>query len=102
MAFGSTYFAKRGDFSKEEFIKAISKINSATSVTGMMYSNIRFENGMIIGMRESTLRPFTIKVDKLYNAYKDLKEFTTLSLKPYVDRVQSPSLAILIAIGAVK
>lgn len=101
-SFGTTHYIKNENFSKEDFFKAISEINSAKSVTGIAYANIKYENEVISGIRESTSEPFSIIGDNLYKAYLDLNEFTTTSLKPYVNRVQSPSLAILIAVGAIK
>lgn len=101
MAFKTTYFTKSHNFNKEEFTEAISKINTATSISGIVYTNIRCDNNLITGIRESTERPFSIKIDSLYKAYKELYVFSTSTLKRYVDRVQSPSMAILIAIGAI-
>ncbi len=101
MAFKTKYFTKQGNLSKDEFTKAIANISIAKSITGVIYTNIRCENNHITGVRESTQQPFTINLDSLYKAYHELKEFSTTALKPYVNRVQSPSMAILIAIGAV-
>lgn len=101
MAFKTTFFTKQGNLSKDDFTKAIASINKAQSITGVVYTNIRCENNQITGVRESTQQLFAINLDNLYRAYRELGEFTTAALKPYVNRVQSPSMAILIAIGAV-
>ena len=101
MAFKTTFFARQENFNKDEFIKAIDNISVARSITGVIYTNIRCDNNHITGIRESTHQSFTINLDSLYKAYSELEEFSTTALKPYVNRVQSPSLAILIAIGAV-
>ncbi len=98
----ATYITKEGNLSKEEFIQRISQITTATSVTGIVYSQIKCDGTYINGLRETTGAGFAISLDKLYTAYNELTDFTTTSLKPYVDRVQSPSLAILLAIEAVK
>lgn len=101
MAFKTTFFTKQGNFSKDEFAKAVSNISIAKSITGVIYKDILCENNQITGIRESTQQPFTINLDSLYKAYQELEEFSTTALEPYVKRVQSPSMAILIAIGAV-
>ena len=101
MAFQTTYYIKNGNFSYEEFCSAIKCVSFAQSVTGINYINLSVEDGKIIGVRESTNVPFSISLKRLYDAYCEVEVFTTASLKPYVDRVQSPSLAILIASGAI-
>lgn len=101
MAFLATYFIKKGDWSFDEFCNAIRLISSAQSVTGINYINLAVEDGKIVGIRESTNAPFSISLKSLYQAYCEVEIFTTGSLKPYVDRTQSPSLAILIASGAI-
>lgn len=96
MAFNNKTYRKNGKLSKTEFIDAIAKINNAESITGVKYNNIDVVNGIICGIRESTDEPFSISVDALYNAYSELDVFNTSALKPYVNRVQSPAMAILI------
>ena len=85
--------------SKVEFIKRIQSIDSATSVKGMKYTSIQVYHNRCTGIRESTNKPFEINLDHLYNAYVSLDGITTTSLREYVARVQSPSLAILREIG---
>lgn len=97
MAFNNKTFRKNGELSKTEFVDAITKINNAESVTGVKYNSIDVVNGIICGIRESTNEPFSINADALYNAYCELDIFNTTALKPYVNRVQSPAMAILIA-----
>lgn len=97
MAFNNKTFRKNGELSKTAFVDAIAKINNAESVTGVKYNSIDVVNGIICGIRESTNEPFSISADALYNAYCELDIFNTTALKPYVNRVQSPAMAILIA-----
>ncbi|WP_052081985.1 hypothetical protein [Porphyromonas macacae] len=66
----------------------------------MRYTSIHIENEEVcIGTRESTGKHFKIIIDRLYNAYYELKvsgiKINTTTLKKYVNGVQSPSLAIL-------
>lgn len=96
-----SYLIKNGNLTFSEFVDSIGRINCATSITGIVYSNIQVTNDKVVGIRESTNKPFSISLKGLYDAYCNVTVFTTAELKPYVDRVQSPSLAILVAIKAV-
>ena len=82
------------NISFEDFRKIIKSINKAKSVNGKTYE-FKVENDKIIGIRHSTMEPFKISLNNLYEAYTNLNEFSTTVLKDFVDRVQSPSLAIL-------
>lgn len=93
---------KNINFSKKEFIKAISEVKVAESLTGVKYSNICIDEQNITGIRETTGNSFIIKIDSLYDAYEKLNAFNTNSLKPFVYKQQSPAMAILIAINAIK
>lgn len=96
------YFIKNGDLNYSEFVEAIKEIKSATSVTGIEYIDIEVTGDKVVGIRASTNNPFSIPLKRLYEAYCNVLVFTTADLKPYVNRVQSPSLAILRAINAIK
>ena len=96
------YFIKNGDLNYSEFVEAIKKINSATSITGIDYTDIQVVGDKVVGTRASTNNQFSISLKRLYEAYCNILVFTTADLKPYVNRVQSPSLAILRAINAIK
>lgn len=82
---------------KSDFIDLVKGMSSLTSVQGCVYSNIHVINDFIVGKRESTQNEFRINLDKLYEAYVciEYSQLNTSILKDYVDRVQSPSLAIL-------
>lgn len=80
---------------KKEFIEIISKIHSAESEQGKVYSSIAVHGSVCSGIRESTGNPFKIDLDKLYEAYRISHKLRTLIFKAYVGKVQSPSYAIL-------
>ena len=82
------------NISFEKFREKIKSINIAESVSGISYE-FKVENNEIIGIRKSTMKPFTISIKNLYEAYTNLNIFNTSALKEFVNRVQSPSLAIL-------
>lgn len=83
--------------SKEEFLRRISEVHSAESITGRKYLDIHTdkERRICTGTREETGKPFKIRLDKLFEAYQQLDEISIGTLKQYVNRVLSPSLAIL-------
>ena len=83
----------------EEFKQKIQGIKTVKSVRGVVYSQIKICGNEIIGKRESTKEEFCIDLQQLYLAYTNLEHITTTTLKEYVDRVQSPALAILKEIG---
>lgn len=87
---------------KSEFLERLRGIRSVTSTSErrVRYTSIHIENEKVcIGIRESTGKHFKIIIDRLYNAYYELKvsgiKINTTTLKKYVNGVQSPSLAIL-------
>ena len=85
---------------KEQFIDRVRALQSVKSVKGVTYSRLTVVGHICTGIRESTGQWFEISLDKLYAAYVDIdeKELNTSTLKKYVDRRQSPGLAILKAI----
>ena len=87
--------------SKKDFIEKVKDLKKVVSVTGINYVNLSVAGSMCYGKRESTNNPFEVDLDKLYKAYSDcdVSELNTTKLKKYVDRVQSPALAILKAIN---
>lgn len=63
------YFIKNGDLNYSEFVEAIKKINSATSITGIDYTDIQVVGDKVVGTRASTNNHFSIS----------LKDFTKLT-----------------------
>lgn len=81
--------------SDKDFRKKIETITSATSIKGAKYTDIRVDGYYCIGFRLSTGKAFKIDLRNLFQAYSELELVNTQTLKEYVDRVQSPALAIL-------
>ncbi len=95
------YF-KLQDLTYTEFFDKIKKIKVAKSVTGIEYKDIEVTNKSISGKRVSNGKLFVISTESLYQAFSELKNFNTTALKPYVNKVQSPAMAILITSGVIK
>lgn len=84
----------------ESFIKKLSKVNEAKSVSGRaFYHSIDLKGGKIYYTRESTGNTESIYIDDLYSIYSKEEFINTKIIKEYIDRKQSPGLAILIAAG---
>ena len=87
---------------KSNFISDLKKLREARSITGVIYRIDTVNDKYVIGTRLSTLNEFKIDIDGLYNAYKDVTAgkipMTTTALRDYVNRTQSPALAIIMSL----
>lgn len=85
---------------KEQFVSKIKSLHYVESITGKTYSYLTVSGNYCSGIRESTGKIFKIDLDDLYAAYVniDKADLNTANLKKYIDRRQSPGLAILKAI----
>ena len=81
----------------KEFVEYVSKISAVRSIRGVDYVGIHVSGYVCMGKRQSTGHTFTIYLGNLYLAYIQIEpdKWDTKTLKPYLDGVQSPSLAIL-------
>lgn len=84
-----------GKLSFEDFVKRIKSVDYAIGIEGQSYKKINCDNQWYRGVRESSQKMFKIKVQRLYEGYLNCTVINTSTLKKYVNRVQSPSYAIL-------
>lgn len=86
-----------------EFISKIKGLKTITSVSGKGYRIEMVSNDVLYGMRESTNGDFKIPLKLLYDSciliLRRGDSINTTTLKKNLDRVQSPALALLNAIG---
>ena len=85
-----------------EFITKIKELKTITSVSGKVYRIDMVSNDVLYCMRESYRSfksPLKLLYDSCISILKRGDSINTTSLKRNLDRVQSPSLAILSAIG---
>lgn len=86
-----------------EFISKIKELKTITSVSGKGYRIEMVSNDFLYGMRESTNGDFKIPLKLLYDSciliLRRGDSINTTTLKKNLDRVQSPALALLNAIG---
>jgi len=81
---------------KNEFIRRLKLITSATSVTGKTYRAIRVDGRYVTFIRRGKFSPEEIHIDELYDLYVHEDERNTTIAKKYISgRGQSPAVAIL-------
>jgi len=87
---------------KHDFISNIKKLETVESVSGVVYRIHTVNDKYVIGTRLSTLNDFKIETDGLFRAYNDILagkiSMTTTALRDYVNRTQSPALAIIMSL----
>ena len=81
---------------KNEFIRRLKRITSASSVTGKSYRAIRVDGKYVTFIRQGKFSPEEIHIDELYELYSSEEVINTSIAKKYIsDRCQSPAVAIL-------
>lgn len=86
-----------------EFIAKVKELKTIKSVSGKEYRIDMVSNDVLYGVRSSTGREFDIPLKLLYNTCISILRrgdtVNTITLKNNLDRVQSPALAVINAIG---
>lgn len=65
----STLTEARPPLSAERMRELLAEIHEIETPTGIKYVNLRLTKRMVIGVRESSGKEFTINLDELYDAY---------------------------------
>ncbi len=87
--------AAPGKMSKTEMRRRLAGLKEIESVRGSRYVNLKLTRRMVIGVRESSGKKFTINTDQLYDAYLHCGKLTSPEVKKYIFMGHSPALAIL-------
>lgn len=85
----------RPELTLEEMRAALLNIHELESATGIRYIKLRITKKMVIGIRESSGKEFTINIDQLYKAYQECLRFTSPEVKKYIFMGHSPAVALL-------
>lgn len=85
----------RPDLTMEEMRERLMKLTTLESATGIKYIKLHVTKKMIIGIRESSGKEFTINLDDLYRAYQECLRFTSPEVKKYIFMGHSPAVALL-------
>ena len=76
----------RPDLTMDEMRAYLMELKEIESVTGIRYIKLHVTAKMIIGIRETSGKEFTINLDDLYRAYQECLRFTSPEVKKYIDR----------------
>ena len=85
----------RPEITLEEMRAILENITEIESATGIRYVKLHVTAKMIIGIRESSGKEFTINLNDLYCAYQECLRFTSPEVKKYIFMVHSPAVALL-------
>ena len=88
-------FEPRPDLTMEKMREKLEDIKDITTTMGIKYVKLRLTAKMIIGVRESSGKEFTINLNDLYKAYQNCPRFTSPVVKKYIFMGHSPAVAIL-------
>ena len=85
-----------------DFYNLVKPITQFKSVKGNVYSVISVEDSTITFIRESTQKRWKMNLKDVHKAYQEIKDFKTIQFKPYLPRMQSPALGLLIKMGLIE
>lgn len=85
----------RPDLTMEEMREKLTTLTTLETATGIKYIKLHVTKKMIIGIRESSGKEFTINLDDLYRAYQECLRFTSPEVKKYIFMGHSPAVALL-------
>lgn len=85
----------RPEITLEEMRAILENITEIESATGIRYVKLHVTAKMIIGIRESSGKEFTINLNDLYRAYQECLRFTSPEVKKYNFMGHSPAVALL-------
>lgn len=96
-----TYKKVKPIISLKEFKNRVVKISSFASSTGKRYKVKSIVDNEMYFLRldaKSDLE-WSMNLEEVYRAYKELDDFATINFKPYVPITHSPARGLLIHLG---
>lgn len=90
------YLKTRPNISCKEFLEAVKPVKTFLSLTGREYEVIRIDGSMLQFVRKSSGQKWSMDLTGVHRAYVDLADFKTANFRPYVSRVHSPALGLLL------
>ncbi|OYZ01877.1 MAG: hypothetical protein B7Y37_04585 [Sphingobacteriia bacterium 28-36-52] len=85
-----------------DFLTKVTQITEFSSSNGRRYIISKCDNRFYKFFRLDGKKPemeWRINLEKLFEAYKAIEEFSTSNLKPYATRAHSPARGLLIKAG---
>ena len=91
----STVTEDRPPLSFEKMREILEGIHELETPTGIRYVQLRLTKRMVIGVRESSGKEFTINLDELYKAYRECRRFSSPEVKRIIFMGHSPAVILL-------
>ena len=91
----STKTESRPPLSTQKMRELLEEIHEIETPTGIKYIQLRLTKRMVIGVRESSGKEFTINLDELYDAYLHCLRFTSPEVKRHIFMGHSPAVVLL-------
>lgn len=91
----STKTESRPPLSTQKMRELLEEIHEIETPTGIKYVQLRLTKRMVIGVRESSGKEFTINLDELYDAYLHCLRFTSPEVKRHIFMGHSPAVVLL-------
>lgn len=88
-------FEPRPTLTPEKMREKLENLTEITTAMGIRYVQLRLTAKMLIGVRESSGKEFTINLNDLYRAYQNCPRFTSPVVKKYIFMGHSPAVALL-------
>lgn len=89
----------------EDFLKKVSVIKNFSSTSGKRYQVTKYDGQSLKFLRLDGKKPdmaWSLNLPKLYQAYKELSDFSTENFRPYVPIHHSPARGLLLHLGLLK
>lgn len=87
--------------SLSNFLDKARKVKSFTSSNGRRYEVQRIENDEMFFLRldAKSEEEWSMNLNEVYRAYKELEDFATINFKPFVPITHSPARGLLLHLG---
>lgn len=83
----------------ENFTTLVKRVKTFESITGKVYVVNKLVGNTLFFTRQSTNKEWSVELNNVLDAYKNLTDFRTKNFAPFVPRRHSPSLGLLIHVG---
>lgn len=96
------YIKIKTSVTKEQFLSQAQAVESFTSTNGKRYHVVSFNDGILKFLRLDGKKPemeWNMNLNRLYQAYKELDDFSTEKFREYVPIQHSPARGLLLHLG---
>lgn len=86
---------ERPEMTMTEMVGLLAGITEVEGANGSRYIGLHVTKRLLLGIRESSQKAFSISLENLYAAYNDCHRFTSPEVKKCIYMGHSPALALL-------